>query len=203
MSRLYAPATQRNRDPILDQLRRILPPEGLVLEVASGTGEHACHFAAALPRLRWQPSDPVYENRQSIAAWAFELGVHHLLPPLDLDVLRSPWPVERADAVVAINLIHISPWSATLALLDHAAALLPAGGPLVLYGPYRRDGFPTAPSNEEFDRSLQERDPSWGLRHLETVVAEAKLRGLRLDEVIQMPANNLTVVLRRAQPERT
>ncbi len=198
MSRLFAPATQRNREPILAVLRRVLPPRGLVLEIASGTGEHACHFAAALPGVTWQPSDPVYESRESVVAWSVELGVTNLLPPLDLDVRREPWPVEQAAAVVAINMIHIAPWEATLALLRGAAALLAPGAPLFLYGPYRRRGLPTAPSNEDFDRSLQERDPSWGLRELETVAAEAALHGFSLDEVVEMPANNLSVVFRRA-----
>lgn len=198
MSRLFAPATQRNREPILDVLRRVLPPRGLVLEIASGTGEHVTHFAGALPDLSWQPSDPSPEHRQSIAAWAVELGVTSVLPPLDLDVRRLPWPVAQADAILAINMIHIAPWEATLGLLRGAAALLAPGAPLYLYGPYRRRGVPTAPSNEAFDQSLRERDPSWGLRELEAVVAEAEPEGFLLEQVVEMPANNLSVVLRRA-----
>lgn len=198
MTRLQAPATQRNRDPILTVLRRVLPSRGLVLEIASGTGEHAAYFSAALPDLRWQPSDPVAESRQSIAAWAFELGATRVLPPLDLDVLKAPWPISKADALLAINMIHIAPWEATPALFLGAAAILETGAPLFLYGPYRRREIPTAPSNEEFDRSLKERNPAWGLRDLETVVAEAEKAGFKLEEVVEMPANNLSIVLRRA-----
>ncbi len=198
MSRLFAPATQRNRDPILAVLRRVLPPRGLVLEIASGTGEHVTHFAGAFLDLTWQPSDPSPEHRQSIAAWTVELGVTSVRPPLDLDVRRLPWPVAHADAILAINMIHIAPWEATLALLRGSAALLAPGAPLYLYGPYRRRGLPTAPSNEAFDRSLRERDPAWGLRELEVVLDEAEREGLALDQVVEMPANNLSVVLRRA-----
>jgi len=197
MTRRYAPATQRNRDPILDVLRRVLPPQGLVLEVASGTGEHAVHFAASLPGLTWQPSDPDPDGRLSVAAWAVENRVTSLRPPLDLDVRSWPWPLDRADAVVAINMVHISPWEASLALLRGASALLPPGAPLFLYGPYLRAGHPTAPSNLDFDRSLRDRDPSWGLRDLDTVAEAAAREGLRLDEVVEMPANNLSVIFRR------
>lgn len=197
MTRRYAPATQRNRDPILDVLRRVLPPQGLVLEVASGTGEHAVHFAASLPGLTWQPSDPDPDCRLSVAAWAVENRVTSLRPPLDLDVRSWPWPLDRADAVVAINMIHISPWEASLALLRGASALLPPGAPLFLYGPYLRAGHPTAPSNLDFDRSLRDRDPSWGLRDLDTVAEAAAREGLRLDEVVEMPANNLSVIFRK------
>lgn len=198
MTMLHAPATQRNRDPILAVLRRVLPTSGLVLEVASGTGEHAVHFAPALPSLRWQPSDPDPAQRASIAAHAAAHPSLNLLPPVDLDVRAWPWPVPHAGAVVAINMVHISPWAATTALLDGAAALLPVGHPIVLYGPYLQAGVPTAPSNLAFDLSLRERNPDWGLRSLADLVAAATPRGLSLDEVVSMPANNLTVVLRRA-----
>ncbi|MCK6504043.1 class I SAM-dependent methyltransferase [Myxococcota bacterium] len=192
----HAPAAERNRDPILAVLRRVLParPGALVLEVASGSGQHAVHFAAALPHLRWQPSDQDPVARDSVAAWRAEAGLDNLLPPLSLDV-RGPWPVQAADAIFCANMIHISPWDCTLALLSGAAAVLPPGSPLVLYGPYRRGGAHTAPSNAAFDASLRARDPSWGVRDLEAVVAQA--RGFALDEVVEMPANNLTVVLRR------
>lgn len=198
MTRLFAPATQRNREPILAVLRRVLPPRGLVLEVASGTGEHATHFAAALPEITWQPSDPDPDNRLSVAAWAVELQTTNMRPPLALDVRADAWPLTHADAVVAINMIHIAPWEATLGLLRGAAAILPAGAPLYLYGPYLREGHPTAPSNVAFDQSLRERDPSWGVRDLGAVVAAAAPCELVFEEVVEMPANNLSVVLRRS-----
>lgn len=198
MTRLFAPATERNRDPILSVLRRILPPQGLVLELASGTGEHITYFAKNLPALRWQPSDPDPDHRLSVAAWAVERGVTSVQPPLALDVRATPWPLAHADAVLCINMVHISPWEATLALLRGARAVLSPGAPLFLYGPYRRAGHPTAPSNEAFDQSLRDRDPAWGLRKLEDVVAAARDASFHLDEVVEMPANNLSVVLRRA-----
>lgn len=192
---LHAPATARNRDPILEVLHRVLPPAGLVLEVASGSGEHAVWFAPRLPGLTWQPSDPDSVARQSIEAWRQATAAGNLLPPLDLDVRRWPWPVERAEAVVAINMIHISPWAATEGLVRGATALLPVGAPLVLYGPFRREGRHTAPSNEAFDADLRMRDPSWGVRDLEAVAEAAE--AFDLAEVVAMPANNFTVVLRR------
>lgn len=192
---LHAPATARNRDPILEVLLRVLPPAGLVLEVASGTGEHAAWFAPRLPALSWQPSDPDAVARDSIEAWRQAANAGNLLPPLDLDVRRWPWPVDRAEAVVAINMIHISPWQATEGLLRGAATLLGPGAPLVLYGPFRREGRHTAPSNEAFDADLRMRDPSWGVRDLEAVTEAAE--AFDLVEVVAMPANNLTVVLRR------
>jgi SAM-dependent methyltransferase len=193
--RRVAPAAARNRDPILAVLRGVLPARGLVLEVASGTGEHCAHFAAALPGLEWQPTDLDDDNRASIDAWC--AGLPHVRPALALDATASAWPVPRADAVVCINMIHIAPWAATPGLLHGAARLVPAGAPLVLYGPFRRAGVPTAPSNEEFDASLRARDPAWGLRALEDVGAEAVAAGFGPPEVVEMPANNLTVVFRR------
>ena len=192
----YAAATERNRDPIAAVLRDVLPERGLVLEVASGTGEHACYFASLFPTLEWQPSDPDAEALESIDAWVAEAGLANLRRPVLLDATGN-WPIEHADAVLCINMVHISPWTATLALLDGAAHILPSGAPLYLYGPYRRDGVDTAPSNEAFDRSLKGRNPEWGLRRLEEVVAEAEERLLRLDRVVEMPANNLSVVFRR------
>src|ERR1700716_4365909 len=143
---LTAPAAARNRDPILAVLRDILPAAGTVLEIASGTGEHAVHFAAALPHLAWQPTDPDAQARRSIAAHAAAAGPPNLLPPLELDAAAPVWPVTRADALVSINMIHISPWRATQGLMAGAARVLPAGAPLYLYGPYRRHGLHTAPS---------------------------------------------------------
>jgi SAM-dependent methyltransferase len=191
-----APATERNREPIAAVLREVLPPRGLVLEVASGTGEHAAYFARLFPALDWQPSDPDPDALNSITAWAADAGLPNLRDPVQLDAAGT-WAITQADAILCINMVHISPWAATLGLLDGAARLLPAGAPLYLYGPYRRAGILTAPSNEAFDRSLKERNPEWGLRNLEDVAAEAERRALRLDRVVEMPANNLSVVFRR------
>ena len=191
-----APAAGRNREPIAAVLREALPARGTVLEVASGTGEHALFFAALFPGLDWQPSDPDPEALDSIRAWRREAGPANLLEPVELDAAAPDWAVEAADAVLCINMVHISPWAATAGLMRGAGRLLPPGGPLILYGPYRRAGVPTAPSNEAFDRSLRARDPAWGLRELEAVEAEAGRHGLRLDRVFEMPANNIAVVFR-------
>lgn len=200
--RRHAPSALRNREPILHVLREALPPAGLVLEVASGSGEHAIHFAAALPGLTWQPSDPDAGARASIAAWRKAEGSANLLAPIENDAMApAGWPLARADAMVCINMVHISPWAATLGLLDGAERILPEGGPLVLYGPYRREGRPLEPGNAAFDEDLKRRNPQWGLRLLETVVAEAEARGLHLQQVTEMPANNLCVVLRKRRSD--
>jgi len=196
--RRSSPAALRNRGPILEILRTVLPPTGLVLELASGSGEHVTHFAAALPDLTWQPSDPSIEALASIDAWVAAEGLNNVLPPLDLDVTAESWPIERADAVIAINMVHISPWAATLGLLRHAGTLLPSGGSLVLYGPYQRANEALAPSNAAFDADLRARNPAWGLRYLEEVTREAEAVDLRLDRVVAMPANNLSVLFVRA-----
>ncbi|MGG5886719.1 DUF938 domain-containing protein [Falsiroseomonas sp. HC035] len=193
--RRVAPAAARNRDPIMAALRHLLPAEGLVLEVASGTGEHCAYFAQSLPGLVFQPSDPDAESRASIDAWC--AGIPNIRPALALDAAAVDWPLEHAAAVLCINMIHIAPWSATPGLLRGAARLLPPGAPLILYGPYRREGVPTASSNEEFDASLRERNPEWGLRRLEDVAAAAAAEGLGLGKVLEMPANNLLVMFRR------
>lgn len=193
--RLSSPATARNRDPILDVLRRVLPARGLVLEIASGAGEHVLHFAHALPHLTFQPSDPSAEARASIAAWT--AGVPNIRPPLALDAAAAPWPIDAADAVIAINMVHISPWTATEGLIRGAGRLLPAGGVLYLYGPYRQDGVETAPSNLAFDASLKARNPAWGLRNVADVAALAAAQGLRGPAVTPMPANNLSLVFQR------
>jgi len=195
--RRHAPATERNRDPILAVLQRILPASGTVLEIASGTGEHAVHFARGLPGITWQPSDPDPQGRVSIDAWGAAAELSNLLSAIDLDAAAADWPVDRADAIVCINMIHISPWASTEGLLAGAARLLPPRAPLFLYGPYRRQGVPTAPSNDAFDASLKARDPRWGLRDLETVTALGEKHGFALEEVVEMPANNLSVVFRR------
>jgi hypothetical protein len=193
----HAPATARNREPIAAVLREALPAAGTVLEVASGTGEHAAYFAAHFPHLLWQPSDADPDAIASIEAWLADSGAPNLLPPLVLDAAAEGWPVERADAVLCVNMVHISPWSATLGLLRGAGGLLPAGAPLILYGPFRRGGVPIAPSNESFDLSLKSRNPEWGLRNLDAVAAEAEAHRLELERVIEMPANNVTAIFRK------
>lgn len=190
--RLYSPAAERNRDPILAVLRRVLPATGRVVEVAAGTGQHAAWFAAHMPGVRWSPTEPDAAGRASVAAWCE--GLQNVDAPLPLDV-TGPWEVEPADAVYCANMVHIAPWAATLGLVAGAAACLPADAPLVLYGPFVRDGVGTAESNLAFDASLRARDPAWGLRHLSAVVAAAA--GFTLDEVVELPANNVVVVLRR------
>jgi SAM-dependent methyltransferase len=196
--RLHAPATSRNREPILAVLRRHLPVRGLVLEIASGSGEHAVHFAAALPQLVFQPSDPDPDARASIDAWIASSGLNNVRPALALDVTQEPWPVDEAAAVLCINMAHISPWSATEALVRGAARILPPGGVLYLYGPYKRDGARTAPSNEDFDASLRARNPDWGVRDLEAVAALAAAHGFGEPTVERMPANNFSLVFRLA-----
>jgi hypothetical protein len=193
--RLESPAAERNKAPISAVLARHLPERGLVLEVASGPGQHALHFAAAFPSIDWQPSDPDVDNRHSIDAWRRVAGTPNLRAALDLDVHRRPWAVPAPAAVVCINMIHIAPWSATLALLAGAAEVLPPGGLLFLYGPYRIGGRHTAPSNEDFDTSLRARHPDWGVRDLEAVLASAAERGFAPVETVPMPANNLSVVM--------
>ena len=196
-ARADAPATHRNREPLRAELARVLPAEGLVLEVASGTGQHVCAFAAAFPSLLWQPTDPSDVARESIAAWTAHERVTNVLPPLRLDASSPEWPVTRADALLCVNMAHISPWEATLGLLDGGVRVLTPGAPLVLYGPWHVGGRPTAPSNAAFDEDLRARDPAWGVRPLEALFAEAAARGYALARVEAMPANNLVIVLRR------
>ena len=192
-----APAAERNREPIAAVLREVLPASGTVLEIASGTGEHSAWFAGLFPDLVWQPSDADPEALESIRAWRDEAGLGNLAAPLRLDASAEAWPLRCADAILCVNMVHISPWAATVGLMRGAGRLLGPGAPLILYGPYRRAGVPTAPSNEAFDLSLRSRNPQWGLRELEAVAAEAALNGIGLERVVEMPANNLTVVFRR------
>jgi SAM-dependent methyltransferase len=196
-ARRHAPATARNSEPIAAILRDVLPATGTVLEVASGSGEHAIFFARVFRALAWLPSDPDPAAIASIRAWAESARLPNLRPPLVIDAAAPDWPVDRADAMLCVNMIHISPWEATVGLMANAGRLLPAGAPLILYGPYIQDGVETAPSNLAFDENLKSRDPRWGLRRLEDVVALAEGEGLRLEAVHPMPANNLTVVLRK------
>ena len=195
--RLSSPAAARNRGPILDVLRRVLPARGLVLEVASGTGEHAQFFGHALPELTWQPTDAEPANLRSIAAWSAAAPSPNLLPPLLLDATQpASWPLHRADAVLAINLIHISAWAAAQGLFAGAATRLPHGAPLILYGPFREIGRHTAESNEHFDADLKARNPEWGLRDLQAVEELGATHGFALHDRVAMPANNLTLVFR-------
>ena len=193
----HAPATLRNRDAIAAVLADWLPATGTVLEVASGSGEHIVHFAATFPALDWQPSDPDPAGLVSIAAWSAEAGLANIAPPLALDAAADDWPIDRADAILCINMVHISPWAATLGLLAGAARLLPGGAPLILYGPYVEPDVPTADSNMAFDASLRARDPAWGLRHIDDVKVAGAAAGLTFAERRAMPANNLMLLFRR------
>jgi hypothetical protein len=193
----HAPATLRNRDAIVSVLADWLPRSGLVLEVASGSGEHIVHFAAAFPQLRWQPSDPDAAALTSIAAWCGEAAARNVAKPVALDAASCDWPVGGADALLCVNMVHISPWAATLGLFAGAARILPPGAPLILYGPYLEPGVQTAPSNAAFDASLRARDAAWGLRDLVAVKAAADEAGLIFEERRAMPANNLMLLFRR------
>jgi SAM-dependent methyltransferase len=209
-ARQFAPAVERNREPILAVLKQVLPPTGLVLEIASGTGEHAAFFAPQLSPRYWQPSDISPEALASIRAWQQQTPCSRLLPPIPLEVSQN-WAAAiqteleqvcrrgaaALSAIVNINMVHISPWSATLGLMAGAEQLLPPGGVLYLYGPYRQTGVPTAPSNEAFDEMLRERNPAWGLRNLQAVIDIASRHGIQHRETLPMPANNLSVVFER------
>jgi hypothetical protein len=197
---LASPAAARNAAPILDVLRAHLPARARVLEIASGSGEHALAFARALPGITWMPSDPSPEARASIAAWIADASLPNIEPALDIDASQpGSWPSVDAQVVFCANMIHISPWSATEGLLAGAAALLPdPGGLLLVYGPYREADVPLAPSNAAFDDSLKARNPAWGLRDLAEVVALAKSHRLHLTRRVAMPANNLMLLFRRA-----
>ena len=195
--RQRSPSAERNREPILAVLRDALPATGRVLEIASGTGQHAMYFAGALTGLDWQPSDADADARASIAAWIAHDGLPNVRAPLALDVHEPDWGFDSLDAVVCINMIHISPWSATQALFAGASARLVDGGVLYLYGPYKRGGAHTAPSNEAFDQQLRSRDPRWGVRDMEAVVTLGESVGLVCDEAVAMPANNFSLVFRK------
>jgi SAM-dependent methyltransferase len=198
--RRFAPATQRNREPILEVLKKHVKPCAKVLEIASGSGEHAVFLAPRLDVGTWQPTDADPEARASIDAWREWEKDKRVLPAIELDVTKKPWPVSEADVVVCINMIHISPWKATVAMLDGAGRILPAGGILYLYGPYRRNGMSTSDSNEAFDQSLRARNEEWGVRDMEDVAEEALEHGLVLADTVAMPANNFSLVFKRAVP---
>jgi SAM-dependent methyltransferase len=193
----HAPATLRNREPILEVLRPLLHRGARVLEIASGSGEHAAFFAARMPDVVWQPSDVDPENLASIAAHRAEADLPNLLAPIVVDAARGDFGDLAADAIVCVNMIHIAPWSACEGLVRGAAGALAEGGVLYLYGPFRITGAPFAPSNEAFDASLRARDPAWGVRSLDDVTALAEVSGLTREAVIAMPANNHSIVFRR------
>ena len=193
-----APAAARNRNPIAAVLADLLPGRGLVLEIASGTGEHALHFARTFPQHDWQPSDPETAARASIESWRLEAGLPNLRSPLALDAEAPEWPIERAEAVLCINMIHISPWAAAGGLFAGAARILPEGAPLVLYGPYLEDGVATAASNLAFDASLKARNGAWGIRRVADVDALAASKGFERVRRVEMPANNLILAYRKA-----
>ena len=194
--RRSAPAPLRNREPIAQVLAEWLPKRGLVLEVASGTGEHAVFFAGRFPKLEWQPSDLDAAALQSIRSWRAEAALPNLREPLIIDAASHDWPIGSADAVLNINMVHISPWASSLGLLEGASRLLRAGGPLILYGPWLSDRIETASSNLAFDADLKRRDPEWGLRNVEIFAAEAQARGLELVDQRAMPANNRMLLFR-------
>lgn len=197
-ARLKSPSVARNREAILGVLRPLLPQQGVVLEIASGSGEHAAFLAENLPHLVFWPSDPDATARRSIAAWGLSLGLVNLRAPLALDAHDDNWPIDAADAILCINMLHIAPWSATEGLFKGAARILPSNAPLYLYGPYRRQGVETAPSNIEFETWLKTKDPVFGLRDLEAVADCASRNGFLDAAVIEMPANNISVIFRRA-----
>lgn len=195
--RRSAPAALRNREPIAEVLREWLPPSGLLLEIASGTGEHAVYFAELFPALEWQPSDIHPDALASIEGWRCAAALPNLRPPMAIDASSSDWPIDRADALLSINMAHISPWASALGLIEAAVRLLPPGGPLILYGPWLSDDVPTAQSNLAFDADLKRRDAEWGLRRVEEFEEAAKERGLELVETRAMPANNMMLLCRR------
>jgi len=192
-NRLYAAAVRRNREPIFDVLKQFLPATGLVLEVASGTGEHGAYFSSRLPTLTWQPSDPNTDMYQSILAWS-QAEASTMNPPLELNAQSASWPIDQAAAIVCINMIHISPWASCLGLMAGAGRILPNGGTLFLYGPFKIKNRHTAESNAAFDQSLQSQNPEWGVRNLEDVVKVAAAEGLQFHQTVNMPANNVSVI---------
>ena len=198
----HAPATDRNRDPIIAVLKENLPDHGTILEIASGSGQHAIYFINQMPNQYWQPSDPDENSRNSISAWWWEVQLNNILPPLNINAQDDIWPVENIDvpqpitSVVCINMIHISPWESTIGLMKGAARVLPKGGILYLYGPYKIDGKHTAPSNELFDINLRSKNTEWGVRDLSDVIKLASENGLDFVKTVDMPANNLSVIFK-------
>lgn len=195
-ARRSAPAALRNREPIAKVLSDWLPPSGLVLEIASGTGEHAVYFAERFPQLEWQPSDIHEDALHSISAWQERSQLPNVRAPVVLDAAAARWPIAKTDAIVSINMVHISPWRSALGLIEGAARVLSPGAPLILYGPWLKDDIVTAPSNLAFDQDLKSRDPQWGLRKVEDFAAAAGRHGLQLEQTRRMPANNLMLLFR-------
>ena len=193
-----APAALRNREPIAEVLAEWLPRTGLVLEIASGSGEHALFFAERFPNLEWQPSDIHPDALASITAWRHSADLPNLRPPIAIDAASTGWPIGRADAVLSINMVHISAWASALGLLEGAASVLLPGAPLILYGPWLKDDIPTVPSNLDFDADLKRRNPAWGLRRVEDFADAAEPRGFVLEDVRRMPANNLMMLWRKS-----
>jgi hypothetical protein len=196
-ARRSAPAALRNREPIAEVLAEWLPDSGLVLEIASGTGEHSVYFAERFPRLEWQPSDIHADAIGSIDAWRTAFSMENVRPAVELDASSAEWPLDEAAAVLSINMVHISPWASALGLIAGAARILPKGGPLILYGPWISDPALIAPSNRAFDDQLRSVDPAWGLRTVSAFAAEAERKGLHLEQTREMPANNLMLLFRR------
>ncbi|MES2137138.1 MAG: DUF938 domain-containing protein [Pseudomonadota bacterium] len=201
-ARRSAPAALRNREPIAEVLGQWLPATGLVLEIASGTGEHAAYFAERFPSLEWQPSDVHPDALASVAAWRATSDLPNLRSPIPIDAAADEWPIAKADALLSINMVHISPWAAALGLIRGAARVLPLGGPLILYGPWLKADIETAASNLAFDADLRARDPEWGLRRVEDFTAAAAEQGLMLEQTRPMPANNLMLLLRSKRTNR-
>lgn len=202
-ARQYSPSAARNHEPILEVLTRVLPEQGIVLEIGSGTGEHAVYFAKALPRFVWLPSDPDEAARVSIEAWITTEGLANVLAPVPIDVREAVWGAEDAgpfDAMISLNMVHIAPWEAAIGLLAGASRLLGPDGVLFLYGPFMLGGTHTAASNAAFDADLKRRDPRWGVRDVDDLVREGALRELELREIVKMPANNLSLVFVKATP---
>lgn len=195
--RQHFPATERNREPILAVLKRVLPETGFLLEIGAGSGQHAAYFAPRFPGLTWQPTEPDPINRASVAAWVEDTNTPNLRPPLDLDVTKDVWSLETSDVIYSANMIHIAPWECCLGLMAGAGRILKENGLLVLYGPFMRGGEHTAPSNAQFDASLKSQNPAWGIRDLDHVTDVAQGCGLALVETVDMPANNLTVIFNR------
>ena len=195
--RQHAPSTEQNKKPILAVLRRVLPETGLLLEIAAGSGQHATYFAPYFPSLTWQPSEPDTDSRASIKAWIEHVSTGNCNLPIDLDVTSNPWPLSNVDAIFSSNMIHITPWECCTSLLAGAGKILGPLGVLILYGPFMRGGKHTAYSNSQFDNSLKKRDPAWGIRDLDEVAEVAKSFGLACSEVVEMPANNLAMILKK------